>query len=296
MFDIEKLVNHMGGYYNFLYENDYHGVIISTYAGLFDKYSKSENAEFKNLLSEVCKKRFDFISSDREAASFMLAYFEQTDLKPTKKKSSPGKAAYSPRSLSALKWLLREGEKDPRDFLDRVYEVESNGEKYLMATDTFMAFFADPKMENEKCVFKRGTEEDWMGAKNLCKYTFDGETLVIPVPKLKEQIERMEELQTPLCESNRQKKDKLCIGFMVCDKHACFNSLRIKKSISFLGLGKNDEVHITFMKRDFTMRNPHNTLNDVWGAAKIWNPNTKNYVLLPTLRMGDSAIRKTLGW
>ena len=62
---IEKLFNDN---YDFIYNNDVDTDVLSS---LFDVFNKKEN--FNDLVCKFNAKRHDFISSDREAAAFMMA-------------------------------------------------------------------------------------------------------------------------------------------------------------------------------------------------------------------------------
>lgn len=54
--------------YDFIYNNDVDTYVLSS---LFDAFNKNE--KFNDLVCKFNAKRHDFISSDREAAAFMMA-------------------------------------------------------------------------------------------------------------------------------------------------------------------------------------------------------------------------------
>ena len=71
---IKEFIKRMSEKYEEIYEHesetgaDYPGARLATWA--FDKWASDE--EHRAILKEVIKERGDFISSDREAAAFML--------------------------------------------------------------------------------------------------------------------------------------------------------------------------------------------------------------------------------
>ena len=66
--DIEVIAKLFNDNYDFIYSNDVDTYVLSS---LFDAFNKKEN--FNDLVCKFNAKRHDFISSDREAAAFMMA-------------------------------------------------------------------------------------------------------------------------------------------------------------------------------------------------------------------------------
>ena len=66
--DIEVIAKLFNDNYDFIYNNDVDTYVLSS---LFDVFNKKEN--FNDLVCKFNAKRHDFISSDREAAAFMMA-------------------------------------------------------------------------------------------------------------------------------------------------------------------------------------------------------------------------------
>jgi hypothetical protein len=68
---MNELLKKFGKTYNELYNGTYKG----TTTGLVKRFDEliHTNPDFKNLVCEFVKARQDFISSDREAAAFMIA-------------------------------------------------------------------------------------------------------------------------------------------------------------------------------------------------------------------------------
>ena len=66
--DIEVIAKLFNDNYDFIYNNDVDTYVLSS---LFDVFNKKEN--FNDLVCKFNAKLHDFISSDREAAAFMMA-------------------------------------------------------------------------------------------------------------------------------------------------------------------------------------------------------------------------------
>lgn len=69
--DIELIEKLFDNNYDFLYNNDVDTVDTYVLSSLFDVFNKKE--KFNDLVCKFNAKRHDFISSDREAAAFMMA-------------------------------------------------------------------------------------------------------------------------------------------------------------------------------------------------------------------------------
>ena len=66
--NLEVIAKLFNDNYDFIYNNDVDTYVLSS---LFDVFNKKEN--FNDLVCKFNAKRHDFISSDREAAAFMMA-------------------------------------------------------------------------------------------------------------------------------------------------------------------------------------------------------------------------------
>lgn len=66
--NLELIAEMFNENYDFLYNNDVDTYVLSS---LFDAFNKKE--KFNDLVCKFNAKRHDFISSDREAAAFMMA-------------------------------------------------------------------------------------------------------------------------------------------------------------------------------------------------------------------------------
>lgn len=71
---IDCLMDSFSHAYQFIYENecDYMEILYSPLVDIFDDLRKND-PDFQKLLNEFARARQDLITSDREAAAFMLA-------------------------------------------------------------------------------------------------------------------------------------------------------------------------------------------------------------------------------